>query len=418
MKRTTLAIVLAAAAFGGCKKDKADKADQPTATGSGSAATPVEPPKTRASQQPQPQLPALELPADPKRAEKVALGHALFFDKQLSGNNDRACYSCHQNEDGTGGHDPIAIGSGDKKLTRHAPGLWNVGFWKTYYWDGRAPTLEANVQGAWGGGNMAGAPGADTPEKITEALDKRAADLAKIPGYKKLFEAAFPGVEVKAAQVNSAIAEYMRTLRCDDTAYDRYAGGDAKALDEAQQRGLDLFSGKGGCIVCHTPPFFSAGMGMAPTADKQFYNIGIGTKDVPEDKVDVGRMKVSKDPADWAAFKPPSLRNVRKSPPYFHDGSVAKLEDAVKLMAGGGIPNKNKHALVADKQLSDAELADLVAFLGALDCGGKLEEPPPVEGAGAGDAKGGDAKGKGDGAGGGGGKGTGGGGKGGAKKGK
>jgi cytochrome c peroxidase len=386
MKRT-LAIVLAAAAFGGCKKE-ADK--QPT-PGSGTAATPVEPPKTRFSQQPQQQLPALELAADAKRAEKVKLGHSLFFDKRLSGSNDRSCYSCHLNEDGTGGHDPIAIGSGDKKLTRHAPTLWNIGFWKAYYWDGRAPTLEANVNGAWGGGNMAGAPAGSPPEKVTEALDKRAADLAKIPGYKKLFEDAFPGTEIKAQQVNSAIAEYMRTLRCDDTAYDRYAGGDKNALDQAQQRGLDVFGGKGGCIVCHMPPFFSTAM----AADNQFYNIGIGTKDVPDDKVDVGRMKVTNNPADWAAFKPPSLRNVRKSPPYFHDGSVAKLEDAAKLMASGGIPNKNKHALVADKQLTPEELADVVAFLGALDCGGKLEEPAPIEGGdapkGADAPKGGDA---------------------------
>jgi cytochrome c peroxidase len=121
MKRT-LVIVLAAAAFGGCKKKESDK----PATGSGSTGS-AEQPKQRPSQLPQPQLPALELPADPKRAEKVALGHALFFDKRLSGNNDRSCYSCHQNEDGTGGHDPVAIGSGDKKLTRHAPALWNVG---------------------------------------------------------------------------------------------------------------------------------------------------------------------------------------------------------------------------------------------------------------------------------------------------
>jgi cytochrome c peroxidase len=385
MKRT-LAIVLAAAAFGGCKKDK--QSDKQPAAGSGTA-TPVEPAKAmpRPSQQPQPQLPQLDLPADPKRTEKVALGHALFFDKRLSGANDLSCYSCHLNEDGTGGHDPVATGSGGKKLTRHAPTLWNLGFFKAYYWDGRAPTLEANVKGAWGGGNMGGAPGADTPEKITEALDKRAADLAKIPGYKKLFEAAFPGTEIKSDQVNSAIAEYLRTLRCDDTAYDRYAGGDKTALDESQQRGLDIFSGKGGCLVCHTPPFFSAAM----MSDKQFYNVGIGTKDVPEDKVDVGRMKVSKDPADWAAFRPPSLRNVRKSPPYFHDGSVDKLEDAAKLMASGGIPNKNKHSLVTDKQLSDAELKDLIAFLGALDCGGKLEEPAPVEGD-AKDAKGGAKK--------------------------
>jgi cytochrome c peroxidase len=220
---------------------------------------------------------------------------------------------------------------------------------------------------------MGAAPGADTPEKITAALDKKAAEVAAIPGYKKLFDAAFPGVAIKSEHVNTAIADYMRTLICKDTAYDRYAGGDKAALTEPQQRGLDVFSGKGGCIVCHMPPYFSSAM----AADKQYYNVGIGTKDVPEDKVDIGRMQVTKEQADWAAFKPPSLRNVRKSPPYFHDGSVAKLEDAVKLMASGGIPNKNKHSLVADKQLTEAELADLVAFLGALDCG-ELKEPPPI----------------------------------------
>lgn len=370
MKRT-LAIVLAATSFAGCKKDSEKKP-----VGGGTAATPVEPPKNRPSQQPQPQLPPLELPEDAKRAEKVALGHQLFFDKRLSGHSDRSCYSCHQNEDGNGGKDPIAIGSGDKKLTRHSPVIWNVGYFKALYWDGRAPTLEANVNGAWGGGNMAGAPPDSKPEEVTAALDKRAADLAAIPGYKKLFDAAFPGTEIKAQHVNSAIAEYMRTLTCNDTAYDRYAGGDKTGLTEQQQRGLDTFSGKGGCIVCHLPPYFSAAM----ASDNQFYNIGIGTKDVPEDKVDIGRMKVTKNAADWAAFKPPSLRNVGKSAPYFHDGSVAKLQDAVKLMASGGVANKNKHALMADKQLTDAELGDLVAFLGALDCGGKLVEPPAIEG--------------------------------------
>jgi cytochrome c peroxidase len=389
MKRT-LVIVLAAAAFGGCKKDPEKQATPTPTPGSGTAgATPVEPPKTRASQQPQPTLAKLELPDDPKRADREKLGHALFFDKRLSGANDRSCYSCHLNEDGTGGHDPIAIGSGDKKLTRHAPILWNVGFWKAYYWDGRAATLEANVQGAWGGGNMGGAPAGAKPEEVTAALDKRAADLAKIPAYKKLFEAAYPGTEIKAEHVNRAIADYMRTLRCDDTAYDKYAGGDKNALSEQQQRGLDIFAGKGGCLTCHTAPFFSTAM----AADNQYYNIGIGTKDVPEDKVDVGRMKVTNKPEDWAAFKPPSLRNVSKSAPYFHDGSVAKLEDAVKLMASGGIPNKNKHALVADRQLSEAELADLVSFLRGLECGGKIEEPAPLEGGGKGDAKGGPAKG-------------------------
>ena len=251
-----------------------------------------------------------------------------------------------------------------KPLARHAPVLWNVGYAKgALDWDGRSPTLEDNAKGAWGGGNMGAGK---------ENLDKKAAELAAIPGYKAMFDAAFPGVEVKADQVAQALAEYERTLICKDTAYDKYQAGDKTALSEPQQRGLDVFLGKGQCFICHAPPYFSTAMG--PDAMPVFFNVGIGTT-APEDKVDVGRMKVTNKPEDWAAFKPPSLRNVTKSPPYFHDGSVAKLEDAVKLMTTGGIPNKNKNPQLADRGLTDAERTDLIAFLGGLACPGTLEAP-------------------------------------------
>ncbi len=329
----------------------------------GSAAPPAEQPIARASQQPLPAMPPLQLPDDPKRADKIALGHKLFFDTRLSGNNDRTCYSCHKNEDGNGGHDPVAIGSGDKPQTRHAPVLWNVAYYKNaLYWDGRAKTLEDNAKAAWGGGNMGA--GKDN-------LDKKAAELAALPEYKKLFDAAFPSTEIKGDQVASALAEYERTMICNDTAYDKYVAGDKAALTDQQQKGLDVFLGKGQCVVCHVPPLFSTAMNSEGGV---YFNVGIGTG-VPEDKVDIGRMKVSNQPMDWAAFKPPSLRNVRKSPPYFHDGSVATLEDAVKVMAGGGIANRNKNPVLADRKLTDAERADLIAFLGGLDCGGKLDEP-------------------------------------------
>ena len=362
---TTLAI---AAALGGCDKKKSKEPDK-GAGSSGAKPTAVEQQVPRPSQQQQLQMPPLVLADDPKRAEKIELGHTLFFDKRLSGKNDRACYSCHMNEDGNGGHDPIAIGSGDVKQTRHAPVIWNVAYYEPHpdkgalYWDGRAKSLAANAKAAWAKGNMGA--GEDN-------LDKKAAELYAIPGYKKLFDAAFPKTEIKADQVIGALVEYERTLLCKDTAYDKFAAGDKTALSEQQQRGLDIFSGKGQCMICHAPPYFSTAMG----ADNGiFFNVGIGTKDVPEDKVDVGRMKVTNNKDDWAAFKPPSLRNVTKSATYFHDGSVAKLEDAVKLMTTGGVPNKNRNNLMADRQLSDAERADLVAFLGALDCPGKLEEP-------------------------------------------
>ena len=319
------------------------------------------PPAIRPSQQPLPQLPALELPDDPKRADKIALGHALFFDPALSGANDRACYSCHQNADGTGGHDPIAIGSGGKAQTRHAPVLWDVAYLKNaYYWDGRAKTLEDVALAAWAGGNMG--VGKDN-------LEKKAAELA--PKYKKELAAAFGAGPAKAEQFAQALTEYERTMICKDTAYDKFAAGDKAALTEPQQRGLDVFLGKGQCLICHTPPYFSTAMTQDGGA---YFNAGIGTQ-VAEDKVDVGRMKVTSDARDWAAFKPPTLRNITKSAPYFHDGSVATLDAAVKLMASGGIANKNKNPILVDRQLTPAELADLMAFLSALDCPGQLEEP-------------------------------------------
>lgn len=358
MKRLVPALMLVA--ITGCKK----KESAPAGAGEGSGSAPVavaEPP--RPSQGTLPQLPELELPDDPKRAQKVALGHVLFFDKRLSGANDRSCYSCHQNEQGNGGKEPLAIGSGDKVLTRHSPVIWNVGYFKnSFYWDGRTPTLEAQVKGAWGGGNMNA--GADN-------LDKKAAAVAKVKGYKQLITDAFDKPALTGDDVASAIAEYMRTLVCKDTAYDKFAAGDKSALSEQQQKGLDVFMGKGACITCHAPPYFSTAMGVDGGI---YFNVGIGTQ-VEEDKVDIGRMKITNDAKDWAAFKPPSLRNVSKSAPYFHDGSVATLDEAVKIMASGGIKNKNLSTALADRQLSDAERADLVAFLGALDCPQQIEEP-------------------------------------------
>lgn len=371
MKRLALAVAVVAVV--GCGKKKQEPPAAGSATGSATGSAPVADQAPRASQLPQTPLPKLTLPDDPKRADKVALGHALFFDKRLSGAADLACYSCHKNEDGNGGHDPIAIGSGGNKMTRHSPVIWNVGYLvDTFYWDGRAKTLEDNVKGAWGGGNMGAAAKGAKPEEVTAALDKKTAELYAIAGYKKLFDAAFPGTKPKGEHAASAIAEYMRTLVCDGTAFDKYAAGDKTAMTEQQQRGLDVFLGKGLCNMCHAPPHFSAAMGLPGGF---FANVGIGTKGVPEDQVDVGRMKVTNQPTDWASFKPPTLRNVSKSAPYFHDGSVATLEEAVRLMATGGIPNKNKFPALEDRKLTDAEIKDLVAFLGALDCPKGLEEP-------------------------------------------
>lgn len=362
--RISVALLMAAAAAAGCKKDEpASGGGGGTSSGpGGTTAVKPAPAANRPSQGPLPSMPALQLPDDPKRAEKIALGHALFFDARLSVDGSKACYSCHQNEHGNGGADPVAVGP-KGPLPRHSPVIWNAAWFKNaFYWDGRAATLEAQAKGAWAGGNMAVGE---------ENLQAKVDELAKIAGYKAMFEAAFPGEKPTPDHVTGALAAYEQTLLCTDTAYDRFAAGDKAALDDAQERGLDLFLGKAQCNVCHAPPFFSTAMNVDGGA---YFNVGIGTGK-PEDQVDVGRMKVTNNPSDWAAFKPPSLRNVARSAPYFHDGSVASLEEAVELMATGGIANKNLTPILADRKLTADELSDLVAFLRALDCGGTLEPP-------------------------------------------
>ncbi len=304
-----------------------------------------------------PQLPTMPVPKEnPLTEEKVALGEKLFFDARLSADGSLSCYSCHQDEQGGGGKDALAIGAKKKRLTRHSPVLWNAGHLSKLYWDGRADSLEAQAKGAWGGGNMGVGK---------ENLDKKAKEIADLPEYKDEFKKVFPDAkEISADHIAQAISSFERTLECKDTAYDKYAAGDKSALSDEQKAGLDLFMGKAMCTACHSPPFFSS----AYAKNGAFFNVGVGTKDVAEDKVDIGRMKLTEDEKDWASFKVPSLRNVTKTAPYFHDGSAKTLKDAVVFMASGGHDNKNKNPLMSDKKLSDKEIDSLITFLGALDC--------------------------------------------------
>jgi cytochrome c peroxidase len=365
--RTWILAVTLGLGLGACGKKKDSSSEAPTPPMQTPPAAPTTPPPaSRPSQGPQQTVPALTLPADPARDAKVELGHALFFDKRLSGTGKTACYSCHLNEDGTGGHDPVAMGDGGKPQKRHAPQLWNLGYHKSgFYWDGRAAQLEDVAKGAWGGGNMGA--GKDN-------LDAKAATLAKIPGYAKLWKAAFADAAAKptADQAAQALAAYLRTITCTDTAYDKFAAGDKAALDEQQQRGLDVFLGKGTCSTCHTPPLFTI---SAMTDGGAYFNAGVGTEGKAETDVDPGRGGITNNAVEWAAFKVPTLRGAVKSPPYFHDGSKATLADAVRYMANGAQPNKNLTPLLQSRNLTDAEIADVVAFLGGLECKTLLVPP-------------------------------------------
>jgi cytochrome c peroxidase len=220
-----------------------------------------------------------------------------------------------------------------------------VGYQPEWYWDGRAKTLEAQAAAAWTKVNM----GASKPEEIT-------AKLNAIPGYKKQFQKVF-AQDATPDNVPKALACYMRTIISQTTPHDKGAASDAA------KRGLEVFK-RAKCDNCHSGVFF---------ADNQYHNVGIGMKAATPD---LGRFVVSKADKDKGAFKTPTLRDVARSAPYFHDGSAATLEEAVKIMAGGGIENEWLDKVnVVKTELTPAEFSDLIEFLKSLTETAELKAP-------------------------------------------
>ncbi|MHC5109892.1 MAG: cytochrome-c peroxidase [Planctomycetota bacterium] len=293
----------------------------------------------------------MPVPEDnPMTAEKAALGHQLFFDKRLSGDGTRSCYTCHLNDKGLADGRKVAIGAFDKTLTRNSPTLWNIGYHTEFYWDGRAKSLEAQAHAAWKGGNMGANP------------DEVVSNLNAIEGYRKQFNSVF-GQDATPENVSQALACYMRTIISQNTPYDKWRAGDKKAMSESAVRGMNVFT-RAKCDNCH--------VGLLMTS-MQFYNVGVG---MDADKPDIGRNKVTKLDKDIGAFKAPTLRDVSDSAPYFHDGSVATLEEAVRQMVDGGLPNKYLDTINLQKaDLDETEFNDLIEFLKALDEPTTLKEP-------------------------------------------
>src|SRR5262245_4872060 len=296
----------------------------------------------------------MEIPADnPMTPEKVALGRQLFFDKRLSVDGSRSCYSCHVCEHGLTDGLPKAIGAGNKQLTRSSPTLWNIGYHKMFYWDGRSPSLEKQAMAAWTGGNM----GAKDHE--VEIVGK----INALEGYKSQFKKVFNS-DATADNIMQAISAFERTIISGDTPWDRWQAGDQSAVSDGAKRGYEVFK-TAKCTNCHD--------GVLIT-DQQFHNVGIGM-DAPEP--DTGRAKATNKPEDTGAFKTPTLRDVARSAPYFHDGSAATLEDAVDVMLGGRKANPHLDAKYpAAKSITPEQRRDLLEFLKSLNVDCKLTEPP------------------------------------------
>ncbi len=267
----------------------------------------------------------------------------LFHDPILSSDRKVACATCHSQywgmsdglarSIGVGGVGAVGLGrSGPTHTRRNARTLWNAAYRRALFWDGRAASLE----------EQALVPLADAAE-LGRAPEDVVVDLRGIADYRARFAAAFGGGDeaVSAANLPRAIASFVRTIVSVDAPYDRYARGDANALSADEVRGMGLFADLG-CASCHAPPLFES---------ERYENVGITSG---PGTVDDGRFEVTKVDGDRGAFRVPTLRNLRATGPYFHDGSAATIDDAASRMARFSAPSRT---------LTPDELASLVAFL-------------------------------------------------------
>ena len=276
---------------------------------------------------------------NPSTAAKISLGKQLYFDKRLSSDNTISCASCHEPNKGFSNGERFATGVGGKVGGRSAPTVINAAYNRFQFWDGREPSLEAQALGP-----------IQNPIEMNMSLEDVVAKLNKIDGYKKQFQAVF-GSDVTSDGIGKSIAAYERTVLSGDAPYDRFKAGDTKALSEAAERGRKLFFGKAHCSACHVGSNFT---------DKGFHNVGIG---MDHKNPDVGRMAISKLPEDRGSFKTPTLREIARTGPYMHDGSLKSLEDVVNHYNKGGIKNDQLDEEIYPRNLSEKEKADLVTFL-------------------------------------------------------
>lgn len=267
----------------------------------------------------------------------IELGERLYFETALSNDGTQSCNSCHRIDMGRGGVDNevTSIGVTGQRGERNSPTVWNAGFHVSQFWDGRATNLKEQAKGP-----ILNPVEMAIPDEATAIANLRA------EGYVPLFEEVFSADESPLSYDNiaHAISAFERTLITEDR-FDAFLKGDDSALTQKEREGYQAFV-QAGCSACHNGPLFGGNMYMKMGVVHPYAN-----------KKDKGRFTVTNSPSDMYMFKVPSLRNVTKTAPYFHDGTVATLEEAVAQMAW----------LQLNRKLSEQETEDIVRFLGALD---------------------------------------------------
>lgn len=279
-------------------------------------------------------------PENPITEEKVILGKQLYFDVRLSKDNTQSCNTCHNLN--TFGVDnlPTSPGNDGKNGTRNSPTVLNAALHASQFWDGRNKDVE----------EQAGGPILNPVEMAMPSEEFVIERISGIEEYKELFAKAFPQEEqpITYKNLQKAIGAFERKL-ITPSKFDDYLAGNDEALNEQEKRGLEIFMTTG-CITCHS------GNALGGQLIQKFGLFSNYWELTRSDRIDEGRFEVTQNEADKYFFKSPSLRNIEKTYPYFHDGSVKDLNEAVKIMA----------KLQLNKELTDEETNDIVAFLNTL----------------------------------------------------
>lgn len=302
-------------------------------------------------------LPPIPWPQDnPYTPQKAELGKDLFFDGRLSANGRVSCAFCHDPAHAFSGDTPFSPGVTGHLTGRHTPTLINRAYGKSQFWDGRAPTIEAQIVIPM-----------THPDEMGMTVDKVVQTVAGIPGYGPHFAAAFGDSAVTLDRITKSIATFERTIVSGNSRYDRFSAGDKNALTREEKEGMDFFEGKGECSECHLGPDFT---------NEKFENLGIGMDRRP---IDPGREAVTHKRGDLGKFKTPSLRDLSSRGPYMHDGRFKTLDEVLDFYAQGGIPNPHVDDRLLEFYMDAKTKASLLAFLNTLNGQGWQNIKPPAE---------------------------------------
>ncbi|RFZ94880.1 cytochrome-c peroxidase [Mucilaginibacter conchicola] len=303
-------------------------------------------------------LPKAPIASKQKELEKViALGKVLFYDPRLSGSNQISCISCHSPDMNWADGKRVSLGHDQSPNQRNAPSLENVWYLKNLFWDGRAKSLEEQLEGPIGSDIEMHQDFAALPKK-----------LGKINGYKALFTDAFGDKKITTERIATALADYQRTFTSRKSDFDYFMEGNSKRLTDQQIEGLHLFRTKARCMNCHYGPLFT---------DDDFHNLGL-TYYGRDKYEDLGRYNITKKPEDVGKFKTPGLRNIMRTRPWFHNGLFDNIEGVIN-MYNAGMPQPKPRPdqlndplfpktdpLIKRLGLSKTEKEALIAFLNSI----------------------------------------------------